>query len=161
MIKVGRLMYSLALTVIISSCSSGAQKTSEMKSGCTEEACFASIINVMANPSAYNGKRVTVTGYLASFGILGLYPTEINYRMGDAPSSIGFRIPMSQQKKWVDSGFLYKYVTINGVVDTTSHGFDGHRFADFVAVYAIGPVRMIEEKDDDHDFGVGVDFLNK
>lgn len=146
MTEMRRLIFLFLVVVTASSCTPDGQKETEIIGRCAEEACVTSIINVIANPSEYNGKKITVRGYFASSGTLALYPTETNYRIGDFPSSIGFRIPMSQQKEWVDSGFLYKYVEVIGVIATSSLGSDGRNFANFVSVHSMAPIRMIEKK---------------
>lgn len=79
----------------------------------TEDKPFSlSLIRLIANPSAFDGRRVGVIGYLANNGLdraLGLYVSEIDGRNFIVANSVDLSIEESAVKKSVG-----KYVTLAG-----------------------------------------------
>ncbi len=71
-----------------------------------------SLIRLIANPSAFDGRRLGVIGYLANNGLdraLGLYVSEVDGRNFIVSNSIDLRIEESAVK-----GSVGKYVTLAG-----------------------------------------------
>lgn len=65
--------------------------------------CGVSWYRLQADPSAYRGKIVGITGYLVSdFGDLVLYPDEANYESGNELDSIVLNRPFTISREIVD-----------------------------------------------------------
>lgn len=155
-----KIAYLIALTsILFSACHGDKMRTDERCDG--DSRCGVSFFQVLGNPGIYDGKRILIGGYLAIYNnVLSLYPTEESYVCIDPYSSIGFRLPASKQKEIISSG-LYRYVRVDGVVDMKSHGFDGDRLGDFIEINFVEPIRIIEDKDREQNFGVTVDLIDK
>lgn len=65
--------------------------------------CEVSWYRLLANPAAYRGKIVGLTGYLVSdFGNLILYPDKANYESGSETASILLERPLSIPRNIAD-----------------------------------------------------------
>jgi len=126
-----------------------------------QQLCEISLLQLMAAPDQYEGKEISIVGYLGIYNhVLALYPTETQYRIIDVSSSVGFRVPAARQSTFVDSG-IYRYVRVKGVFSSKFRGFDAKRLGDFVAVSALNVVTPIADADREKDFGVEAEFLDK
>ncbi len=77
-----------------------------------DKAASLSLIRLIANPNAFDGRRVGVVGYLANNGLdraLGLYVSEVDGRNFIVANSIDLRIEESTVKNSIG-----KYVTLAG-----------------------------------------------
>lgn len=65
--------------------------------------CHVSWYRLLANPAAYRGRIVGVTGYLVSdFGDLILYPDKASYQRGNEDDGLILQRPFSISKRIVD-----------------------------------------------------------
>lgn len=85
----------------------GHQQTTPHRATCEQwddlASCKVSWYRLLANPSAYRGKVVGITGYLArDFGNLVLYPDKADYVKGNETDSILLERPFAIPKNILD-----------------------------------------------------------
>jgi hypothetical protein len=86
-----------------------------------------SLIRLIANPSAFDGRRLRLTGYVANNGLdraVGLYLSEIDAHNFIVLNSVDLRIDESALKSLVDT-----YVTLVGTFHAPSaeaSGYNGY-----------------------------------
>jgi hypothetical protein len=88
---------------------------------------ITSVLQLLAHPDRYEGKRVQVKGYYASgMEYSGLFGTKESAEIADIQSGIWLDIPSDKQSSTNIAEFTNGYVTIAGTFHYVKNGGVGH-----------------------------------
>lgn len=157
MMRVARIVASVALLACGTPVAASeraplvARVTPAAPAGCDQWAalptCYVSWYRLLANPEAYRGKVVWLTGYLVSdFGELILYPDRTNYEGGGEAASILLQRPYDVSEDLVDqaSSGIYPVVVMGRFSPVVEKiGFDRSRAGGLYDIHKISRTQRV------------------
>ena len=135
------LYLAATLAVLVSPAALGEQRSDPWE--------YCSIINLIATPDAYHGKRVRTEGVaVIQFEGNGLYLTLEHARVGAMANAVRLAIPGSHAEHQQSVGHLHhRHVLVEGVFQKPDRpagvGFRGH-LTDISLLYAPGEVPVLD-----------------
>lgn len=117
------------------------------KSGWLEEQSYpgiyeVSLIQLIANPEHYNGKRVMVSGYLhLQFEGNAIYLSKTDYDMRFAKNGIWIGLNEYVRRNSQTSDFSDQYVRLIGIFNSKSKGHEGAWSGSIDDVYSIEVIK--------------------